>query len=422
MRFLVLTTDQSWSSINQFMQERQFCCERLLTVERVLDREFQWNNVVAILVDKSCYKLSIACLNILRKYNVSVISISTQEGLDYLALFRKLLFIQQNVDPVQLCRPPDLMEMRTLQFERIAQESLQWLGQVFKIKKVHWFEFSSLKDFIESPQELVDLRLTHRLNEVELQTTSKTATQFLINWLRDLPKQYLMSSKIEHFIHRGEVVVFCPIKEAGECLGYVGFQFDSQPMPEAELIECEISKVEPLFSLALQMHKAKQLSFMDDLTVLYNQRYLPELLDREISRCRRENASFTVLFMDVDYFKKVNDKNGHLVGSRILKEIGEMIFSSIRICDSGFRYGGDEFVIVLADTNIETAEIVAERIRKKVEKTVFCPDTAKVKVTVSIGLACFPQHAKTREEIVLMADQAMYDGKAKSRNIVFKAS
>lgn len=318
--------------------------------------------------------------------------------------------------------PPNLKDSRTLHFETIAQQSLGWLETRMKARAVHWFEFSSLREFLLGPEEIIELRLHHRLEDVECQTTSQESLLDLVRWLRALPRGYLMSATSESFVLEGERICIVPVFEADQCLGYLMAQLVPSETDRCKEFEDLVHEIDHLLSLALQMHQAKKLSFMDDLTVLYNQRYLPELLDREISRSGRDSSSFSVLFMDVDYFKKVNDSNGHVVGSRILKDIGHIISSSIRICDSGFRYGGDEFVIVLADTNAESAELVAERIRKKIEETLFCPETAKLNVTVSIGLACFPDHAKTREEIIFMADQAMYDGKAKSRNVVFKAS
>src|SRR5690606_38723151 len=108
---------------------------------------------------------------------------------------------------------------------------------------------------------------------------------------------------------------------------------------------------------------------------------------------------------------------GHWVGSKVLVELGRLIKTSVRSSDYAFRYGGDEFVVVLVDTDVTNAEKVAERIRKKVEQTTFKIDGIQLNVTVSIGLAAFPEHARTSEQVIQMADQAMYYEKNKSRNI-----
>lgn len=172
---------------------------------------------------------------------------------------------------------------------------------------------------------------------------------------------------------------------------------------------------------AIEHYSVREMSFIDDVTELFNQRYLPMVLDKEISRAKREQCTFAVLFLDVDFFKAVNDTCGHLVGSQILIEMSEIIKSHIRISDFAFRYGGDEFVIVLTQTDVDKAKVVAERIRKAVEAKGFDVEgaPAEIKLTVSIGLAGFPRHAQTSEQIIQLADDAMYLAKNKSRNTVY---
>ncbi len=175
-------------------------------------------------------------------------------------------------------------------------------------------------------------------------------------------------------------------------------------------------------AFAYQLYEAKTLSYKDELTGLYNQRYLPLVLDHEIERARREKAEFSLLFLDIDYFKTVNDGRGHWVGSKLLIELGEVLQKQVRSCDYAFRYGGDEFIILLGGSGAESSKLVAERIRKAVESHVFEIESQKLKLTVSIGLASYPDHAKTASDLIQIADQAMYHGKRKSRNIVFVAS
>lgn len=167
---------------------------------------------------------------------------------------------------------------------------------------------------------------------------------------------------------------------------------------------------------------ATRKTYVDDVTDLFNQRYLPMVLDKEIQRCARSGGKFTVLFMDIDYFKMVNDSKGHWVGSKLIRELGQIIKSNVRGADYPFRYGGDEYVVILIDTDAKQAVHVAERIRKCVESTDFLIDGHNIRLTVSIGLATYPDHAATSEEVMKLADEAMYYGKSKSRNIVFIAS
>jgi len=175
-------------------------------------------------------------------------------------------------------------------------------------------------------------------------------------------------------------------------------------------------------SFSLQHWAVQKLSFMDDLTALYNQKYMSMVLENEIYRCQRDKGKFSVLFMDIDYFKSVNDTRGHLVGSRLLVELGHILKNGLRRSDYAFRYGGDEFVVVLPGTDSIGAQVAAERLRHTVEKTEFLVEGQNINLTLSIGLATYPDHAKTHKDIIKMADEAMYCGKNKSRNIVFVAS
>ncbi len=204
------------------------------------------------------------------------------------------------------------------------------------------------------------------------------------------------------------------------CFMFKGFLPDLQ---DNELLRyLFIKRLNSIMHLSEKLHSVQALNFIDDVTGLYNQRYLNVLLDQEIERYKRSNISFCVLFIDVDHFKLVNDKNGHMVGSQILKEIGAIIKKSVRAVDYSFRYGGDEFLTVLTSATTEQATIVAERICKTVRETPFVINGNTVNVTLSIGVACFPEHAQTKEKILQVADEAMYCGKNLSRNVVYLAS
>lgn len=174
--------------------------------------------------------------------------------------------------------------------------------------------------------------------------------------------------------------------------------------------------------LSLEHWMAMHLSLTDDVTGLFNQRYLPQVLNQEIKRSERNKDHFSVLFIDMDHFKKVNDHNGHLTGSKLLQQMAQLLKRCVRAYDYCFRYGGDEFMVVMTGCPQEDAQQVAERIRASVEKTTFLTDKQKLNLTVSIGVATFPEHAQTSEQLIRMADEAMYYGKNSSRNVVFVAS
>lgn len=182
-----------------------------------------------------------------------------------------------------------------------------------------------------------------------------------------------------------------------------------------------ISEASRYLSYCFQFFDANSQTLRDDLTSLFNQKCLSMILESEIHRSQRDKSKFSVLFIDIDHFKKVNDTMGHWVGSHLLVELGGLLGSSVRKSDYAFRYGGDEFVVVVPSTDAEGAKTAAERIRAKVEENSFCVDGEEIQITLSIGIATFPDHAQSHEEIIKMADEAMYNGKNKSRNIVLLA-
>jgi diguanylate cyclase (GGDEF)-like protein len=127
----------------------------------------------------------------------------------------------------------------------------------------------------------------------------------------------------------------------------------------------------------------------------------------------------TALFLDLDDFKQVNDIHGHLVGSHVLMEMAGVILGSVRDTDALARYGGDEFVIVLPDTGMDLAGVVAERIREKISQYTFTGGKRlKLSLTASFGVATFPIHASSPQQLIACADTAMYEAKAANKNCV----
>jgi diguanylate cyclase (GGDEF)-like protein len=168
---------------------------------------------------------------------------------------------------------------------------------------------------------------------------------------------------------------------------------------------------------SLILKRADQLSVTDDLTHLYNSRYLNEALRRETKRASRNGRPLSLLFIDLDGFKSINDGHGHLCGSRALVEAAAVIRSSARETDVVARFGGDEFALVLPDTGGEGAYMVGERIREKIAAHVFLiPDGLALRLTASVGVATLPDAASSAEELIHAADAAMYLVKDRGKN------
>ena len=336
---------------------------------------------------------------------------------------RELFDIRYRIEQVEifsgLLRRKRLNEVVDVGFDLFKKE--------YGIKTMLWFKPGALKD---------ELRRYSRIRERHPEIKAKDI-ELAPNWLSnvdihhdDVFKMFEKWDIAEVERNLGGTQVFDqgtvirPLASHGNDLGHI-ILVDPERWQEVEessefsdYVKCFLHHLEQSYTY----QQIEHMTFRDDLTELYNQRYLPIILDQEMQRAVRHGHNFSVLFLDVDFFKLVNDTKGHLVGSNVLVQISKLIKESIRGTDFAFRYGGDEYVIVLSDAASAQATIVAERLRKKTENTVFVVGDSQVKVTISIGIATYPEHAKTTTELLQMADDAMYKGKHKSRNIVFLAS
>ena len=171
-----------------------------------------------------------------------------------------------------------------------------------------------------------------------------------------------------------------------------------------------------LQTAAVRLSRAEIDAITDSLTGLYNHRYLHERLSEELHRARELQRPLSVLFCDLDHFKGYNDSNGHSAGDAVLREVAHVIEQSVRNIDVAGRYGGEEFVVLLVETERETALAVAERIRERIRAAGFTANG--VPLTVSIGVAGYPDDADRREDLLNKADWAMYLAKRRGRDQV----
>ena len=174
---------------------------------------------------------------------------------------------------------------------------------------------------------------------------------------------------------------------------------------------------------ARHVKKIHDLTIRDDCTTLYNARHMSFILETEIYRSQRYNYEFSLVFIDLDHFKMVNDTHGHLVGSRLLAEIGNALKAHCRLIDFAFRYGGDEFVLLLPQTSKENALNVARRLHKLIREGVWLEkEGLKIRLTPSLGVASYPVDSRTKEGLLHLADEAMYLVKNTHRDSVAAAN
>jgi diguanylate cyclase (GGDEF)-like protein len=193
---------------------------------------------------------------------------------------------------------------------------------------------------------------------------------------------------------------------------------------EADLASAQVVAEHAALALrnAERYRAARDRAFIDDVTEVYNARYLLEALDREIRRSERYGTELSILFIDLDRFKLVNDTHGHLVGSNTLRQLSRLLEDCVRQVDTVARYGGDEFTILLADTGARLGRSVAERIRQSVARHDFEAGAGRtLRLSCSAGVATYPAHGRTREALLDAADKAMYRAKSLGRNRVCSA-
>jgi len=196
----------------------------------------------------------------------------------------------------------------------------------------------------------------------------------------------------------------------------------TKPFDKGELIarvKTHLKLKELYESLQETNRQLQRLANCDGLTGLYNHRYFQETLARDFDRVCRYKEFFSLLLFDIDFFKKFNDTYGHQVGDIVLKTLGGLITEVKRNSDLSARYGGEEFVLILYHTDKEGAAQIAERLRSAVESHTILHDGLELKVTISIGVACFPnEEIQDTKTLISCADIALYKAKELGRNQV----
>ncbi len=180
-----------------------------------------------------------------------------------------------------------------------------------------------------------------------------------------------------------------------------------------------LDSIMPLIVNARQFSQSRDLAMRDDLTKAYNRRFFESYLDEEIERTRRYGSVFSIIFLDLDDLKNINSSHGHLIGSRVLQEVAKRILTAVRTIDKVVRFGGDEFCIILPETDKDQAASVAMRVRKSMSATSFEIDaTLEVNITASFGIATYPNHALSKDGLIRQADEAMYRVKSTTKNAI----
>ena len=213
-----------------------------------------------------------------------------------------------------------------------------------------------------------------------------------------------------------------PLAVEGEIIGCISLNsdqtsaFDAQNLQFFSVIGYQMAAT---LKHLQRFSSVKNMAIYDTLTGLYNRRYFEERLKVEAQKSFANRIPLSLIMVDIDHFKKVNDTFGHPEGDMILREIASLLKKSVRKKDTVGRYGGEEFILILPEAGIEASSMIAERIRLLVENTLFDVGKAQLNLSVSLGISNFPMHgARSDEELIKMADQALYEAKRGGRNRV----
>jgi len=216
--------------------------------------------------------------------------------------------------------------------------------------------------------------------------------------------------------------VCLPLVSFGQVLGVLQLESASCDAFAPEDVSA-LESVSDICATAIQnarhFERVRQLAYVDGVTGIFNRRYFELRIGEEIARSSRHNLGFSLIMMDIDHFKQLNDEFGHLLGDEVLRQVSGILGQQLRKSDVLSRYGGEEFAIITPETAMESAQAVADKLRQVVESWHF-PGVAR-RVTISAGVAEFPTQGATRDELVKSADEALYAAKQSGRNRVVTA-
>jgi len=301
----------------------------------------------------------------------------------------------------------------------IYEQILYSLKERFRPQQIIIFRLNTVENYLEAVGTLAalpeELREWPVIEEPHNCKAVRMGRRFRVN---DVTEEPLCPAK---FLSPKEGSYYCgPLIAGGVIIGAVRLEGarDFWTGERERLLEGYLSVASSALSNLRLLVRMKERANVDELTGLYNRRFLDDYARKLIAIASRKESPFGIIMLDLDHFKEFNDLYGHEVGDRILRHFSKTVTRAMREANLAARYGGEEFIVVLPDTGAKGCHLVAERIRKAVEKMVVPSGTDKPlpKITVSLGIAVYPDHAKTFEELLQASDKALYESKRAGRN------
>ena len=234
--------------------------------------------------------------------------------------------------------------------------------------------------------------------------------------------QRALSSEQSFAADRSAGMIVLPLQAQHDLVGVIRVALGAHDLFDhdaAANVTRYLRSVASVLSNIYQLTRSRDLAMRDDLTKAYNRRFFESYLDEEIERAKRYSATCSIIFLDLDDLKTVNNAHGHLAGSRTLQEVAKRILAAVRGIDKVVRFGGDEFCIILPQTDQEQAIAVAHRVRGAMTSAPFhLSDNIEISISASFGIATYPTHGVTKDDLIRQADTAMYRVKSTTKNAV----
>jgi diguanylate cyclase (GGDEF)-like protein len=303
----------------------------------------------------------------------------------------------------------------SLDLDRILQTIMDKMAEYFRPDTWSLLMVDENKDDLyfaiavgEAADTLKDVRL--KLGEGIAGWVARTGEEVIVS---DVQTDGRWAKRIDELTRwKTRSIVCVPLKSRHRVLGVIQLinvhmeQFSENEMFFLHAL-CDYAAI--AVDNARAVERIQELTITDDCTGLYNARHLYKTLEAEVYRSARFGYEFTTLFIDLDYFKRVNDTYGHLAGSKLLAEVGYAIKANLRLIDFAFRYGGDEFVVMLPQTGKNAALVVAKRLIDVFRNSSFLEsDGLRLNIRASIGISTYPEDGPNAHEIIRRADEMMY--------------
>ncbi len=304
----------------------------------------------------------------------------------------------------------------SLQLEKVLQEIIHLVHRVMKFQHCHVL-------LTTGPDELLLVASSHAFKRESIQFTRQIRQLLLEDstpFIRERPQDY---EPLKEYLNKFpcQSLALIPIYFKGKVVGVLHvdtshrYRFSQDEITILSLVANQAAIAIENASLYREMEEKLKI---DGLTGVYNHRHFQEALHSELERAQRYHYPLSLAMVDVDHFKKFNDRFGHPRGDQVLKELASVLKEQVRGSDLVARYGGEEFAIIIPQTGAEQAIMVVDRIRKLLENRLV-NDT---RLTISVGVACYPVDAQQKQELIDKADRALYVAKARGRNRVESVS